>query len=100
MTATLKSTTRTFIVVDYNDLDTFIREATGVKDYEFMAAEEGPKDGYDHLIVTGDLDTFEEERFKQFKAGRIRTYITQIIMNKLCKEGMVPAGKYLVACFW
>lgn len=97
---TLNSTTKTFIVVDYNDLDTFIREATGVKNYDFMSAEEGPKDGYAHLVVTGDVDSFDEERFKQFKSGRIDTYVTHIIMNKLCKEGAIPAGKYLIACFW
>jgi hypothetical protein len=100
MSAKLKSTTKSFIVVDYNNLDSFIQEVTGVKDYEFMAAEEGPKDGYAHVIVTGDVDTFEEERFKQFKAGQIQTYITGVIMNKLCKEGLIPAGTYLVSCFW
>lgn len=98
--STLKHKTETFIVVELNDMNTFIREATGVKDYDFMSAEEGPKDNYHSIMVDDKPADYQLDFYNKFLLGKMHSFVTKAILTKLCKDGLVPAGHYLIACFW
>lgn len=98
---TLKSRTETIIRVQYYDLDSFIQEVTGQKDYECVAGEEWGNDSEHRFNIDGKLSEFDKPEWDKFKAGNGKhNYMMQTILDGLCADGHIPAGTYLVSVSW
>lgn len=102
----LKSTTETVIKVHSNDLDKFIQEITGQKDYECVAAQEWENDSQHtftvNFTVDGKIDDFYGKTdWDKFKEGKISgEFMLGTILNGLCADKHIPPGKYLIIVSW
>lgn len=89
----LQSTTKSFHVVRYIDLEDFIEEATG-KRLDILSSEEW-YNGSEHSlevrrndVSAGMLDAYLE--------GKMKTMCLEDILCALCYEHLLPPGNYLV----
>jgi len=105
----MKTELKTYIVVDYNDLDKAISETYDFKPkvmpsgrsygygFECVAAEE--MNNYSNYIidVDGENDKWGQEIVDKRKSsfGSVRAYL-----NDMAKRDLVPKGVYLVKVFW
>jgi len=100
-TPKLKCTTETIIRVEYSDLDKFIQEITGQKDYECVPSEEWGNDSSHRFTVDGDLSKFDLKDWNKFKAGgEDHSYKLRLILDGMCADKHIPAGIYLVRVCW
>jgi|SRR5579859_1480941 len=98
---TLPIVTRTYQTVDYNDLETFIRQETNNKNCELVCSEEWSNDSYYYIGVKNQaLSDYEQQVFNAFQAGKEKDYVLRIVMQKLCLDGKIPAGDYLIHVSW
>ncbi len=96
----LKVRTETTRVVDYKDLDAFIRHHTG-RDYNCVADEEWGNDSQHSFTVAPLKADYNRRDWDAFKAGtRGEGYMLGTILDGLCSEGKLPAGNYLVEVCW
>lgn len=97
----LKVKTETTHSVAYRDFDKFVQHHTGRKDYESVSLQEW-SNGIDKVFnVSGVLSDFDKRIFEAFKAGKHSgSYLAQTILDALCAEGKLPAGKYTLRVSW
>lgn len=93
----LKSTKKTYQVVEYHDLDNFIHAVTGL-DYMCASEEQWSNDTYHLINVTGVIDDYDKKKFIGFKKGG--SYSLRMILNNLCSEGHIKPGGYLIHVSW
>jgi hypothetical protein len=87
--------------VQYYDLENFIREETGIKDFEVLADLECSNDTALRWGITGqDILDFQREDFQEFKAGKPKQYMTRCIVENLCAEGKIAPGTYVINISW
>jgi len=98
----LKTVSETFLVVNYNDLNRFIRETTGRQNYNCVALEEWDNDSYHSISVSNEpLDQYDSDFWADFKNRKeTGSFGLSIIMNALCLEGKIAPGNYLVHVSW
>jgi hypothetical protein len=96
----LKCKTETVNLVEVDDLERFIKEATG-HTYEIVPNEEWGNDEQHRIEVDGDLLDFHQENWDAFKStGYQHQYRLQSIMNGLCADGHLQPGTYVVNVSW
>lgn len=103
----MKTTTKTVIEVDYNELDgevtRFLRSKNievGEYGYECTAEEEWGNDSSHELNVDGKLDDFFEKYDKpDILKGKL-SYKLSAILNWMAAEKVIEPGKYLVNVCW
>lgn len=97
----LKVKTETTHFVDYRDFDAFVQHHTGRKDYESVPLQEWSNDSDKVFNVGGTPNKFDKRDFEAFKAGtHDGAWLAQTILNALCAEGKLPAGKYTIRVSW
>lgn len=97
----MKTETKTFIEVDYYDLDREVSEAFG-RSFKFVADQEANNDAFYHFAIDGAANTsvYDQNKIAEFKTTGRGTFLTQLLMNELCAMGKITAGDYLVKVFW
>ncbi len=100
--AFLKHEYKTYIEVDYGNLDEFLTERFGLnEEYEFVAAEEVGNDSSTTLNVEPKLDKYAKEDVEEvLKTKKWKCYRTRALLCYLCEKGEIPAGKYLISVSW
>ena len=98
---TLKATTKTYIEVDYGDLDNFINACFPGAEYECAVFEEWGNNTKHSIMVDGNLCCSDADDYAEFKSTlkpeqwRLRRYL-----NGMCADGLIPAGTYLISVYW
>lgn len=101
MKPTLKATTKTYIEVNYGDLDNFINACFPGVMFECACIEEWSNDTKHSINVDGKLHGIDADDYAEFKATlgtkqwRLRSYL-----NGMCADGLIPAGTYLINVSW
>jgi len=105
----MKTELKTYIVVDYNDLDKAISEEYNFKPqvmasgrtygngFECVAAEEMNNYSNYTMNVDGENDKWGQEIVDKRKSsfGSVMAYL-----NDMAKKGLIPKGEYLIKVFW
>lgn len=90
----------TIIKTDYNEIEDLLDQHYGITHYEVVAAEElgnGSNLDYD---IDGKLDKWELEDFEEIQNGKFLLHRTRILINKLCADGYIEAGNYIINVSW
>jgi hypothetical protein len=100
----LKHKTKTFFVVEYYDLDKFIREQFNLKpdDYDFCSSHEGCNDNVYAIKVTGKLESWEKDELANFKKDPTQNsfWKTPVLLNDLASRKVIPTGNYLIRIYY
>lgn len=97
----LKMTTQTTHTVDSDDLARFASELYGHQ-VELIASEEWSNyECHDFDVEIGPMDEDDAAELEDFKANGVQGMgITQLILQDLVNEKVIPAGNYIVKVFW
>lgn len=100
----MKTTKKTILEVDYNELDKSINEflkEKGIKgEFEVVADEELNNDSQKSFLVDGKEDEFFlKYDLPDIKKGKF-SFKTGTILNWMCIEGKIEAGEYIVDICW
>jgi len=96
----MKSKVETFIVVDYNDLNSFITKIYGI-DFEIVEDQEMSNDSCITIkvkkekLLSGDI----EELIKR-KKDKYVIYILHTLLTDLVNKNLIKEGKYLIKVSW
>jgi hypothetical protein len=97
----LKTIIETVIKVDYDDLNNFIQEVTGQKDYNCVESEEWSNDSQHRYQIIDSMDPYHLEKWKNFKAGKgPHAYMLYTILDGLCKDKHIQPGIYIITVSW
>ncbi len=91
-----------YIEVNSNELDNFVHENyKWAKNYEFVPMEECGNDSSHSFTVKGQLDDSDLEEWEEFKRKNgYLAYQNSLVLNKLCADGFIEPGEYLVNVCW
>lgn len=98
-----KGKPKTFIEVDYNDIDDLInRHFPGMNgSYEIVAYEEWANDEDHDFHIDGKLSDYDRWMIhKMIDSGKWNHYSTHIILNYLCANGVIEPANYLISVCW
>ncbi len=95
----LKCETVVLRKVDYNDMDRFIREATG-KNAEIVAMQEWGNNESHEFDLDGKVDEYDMKKVQAFLAGKNPSYCLRAILNYLVREEFLLPGTYLIEVSW
>ncbi len=97
----LKSKKTAINEVDYKELEVFATKIYNLKNYSFVAIEEGQNDSSYPFTVDGEIDELDQIYVDLIKNdGRVPSYNNGILLNLLCKEGHIDKGEYLINVCW
>lgn len=90
---------KTVIEVSYSDLEKLVKkhypeQYKHMGGYSFAAVEECGNDTSHGFDVDGKLDDWDLEKFAKGEASNIA------LLNKLCADGLIEAGEYLIEVCW
>ena len=51
-----------------------------------------------YFYINGKLDEYDAKAIEQILSGKCYDFCTKRLMNKLCAEGYLEAGKYVIDC--
>lgn len=86
--------------VDYNDLDKAIQKHFGRPEYECVADEEWNNYSAYDFNVDGKLDDWDMKKLAGWITTGKNTPSVRTILNKMCSDSAIQAGKYIVKVFW
>ncbi len=87
-------------VVEYSDLDDFINHHFPDIGFEFIPDEEMSNDSMKRINVDGILEDYQEENMEREIKERNTSYMTSHLLNKLCKDGLLKKGIYIIDVCW
>lgn len=91
--------TKTVIEIDYNELNELVKGKLGYKKYRF--GDDGvANDSIHSFEIDGKLDDYQIKECAEYAAGTNEYCSDDTVLNKLCAEGHIPAGEYLVSVCW
>jgi len=91
---------KSIIEISYKELEKLVKEKLGYKNYCFVAVEECGNDSDHQFDVDGEIDDFDLEDIKSWEEGKFVNYSNGIILNKLCADGHIEKGDYVVTVCW
>lgn len=94
-----KLTTVTINKIDYGEFERVVKDFYG-KDFSVVAAEEWNNDSIHNFIVTGLLSAHDEKDLAEFKARGWKMYVTDVLVNDLCRVGLLPKGQLVIEVSW
>lgn len=101
MKPTLKAATKTYVEVNYSDLDNFINACFPGAEYECVTLEEWGNYTKHSLYVDGALDNYATDVYSAFKATRKpKKWCLNDYLNGMCADGLIPTGMYLINVSW
>ncbi len=88
--------------VDYTEVERFTMEKYPfIKDYEFACVQESGNDTSYTFNVNGKLDKWDLEDWDKIKSsGTVHNYRNRLVLNKLCADGHIEPGEYLIKVSW
>lgn len=91
--------TETFFTIDYYDLDDIIREE--YNDPDFECSLDQSNGSYIKMGVNGEFDKYKTNGLRLYLENKRQEYNTLgILMNDLCRKGMIEKGEYLIYVSW
>jgi len=83
--------------VHHQDLEAFLAQVYGTVGYDVLRATGVSRGMIPEFIVTGTLPpaTNIEQQADAIRRGR-RTQNLHLVLNVLCQDGFIPAGKYVI----
>jgi hypothetical protein len=90
----------TVFKTDDAEIEDLLDKHYEIRHHEIVPAEEcnnGSSLDYD---IDGNLTSYEEETFLEIKNGRFVHWSTQTLMNKLCADGHIEPGNYIIDISW
>ncbi len=97
-----KAVPTTSIQLDYGDFEAMVKEAWPLqKDWEYMADVEASNNSAQHYNVDANA-VFDEgtegynDKVTLFAAGHHVAYVSQRLLDALCRAGALPEGKYII----
>lgn len=92
----LKIDTKTTHHINYSDLERFVSETYGLKDYSFVDVQECDNDTSHEFSVPSKYA--DPQRVEGVRAGTVRS--NWDLLELLHKDGHIPAGNYVVRVSW
>jgi hypothetical protein len=94
--------TKTVTEIEYHELEDLVKEKLGYKNYSFVAVEEcGNDSSHEFTVEKGFEDSeYDKEQIEKWEKGEFVQFSNHVILNKLCMEGHIPAGNYIVQVCW
>ncbi|MBU4502168.1 MAG: hypothetical protein KKA79_06230 [Nanoarchaeota archaeon] len=93
--AELKSEKVEVIKVEYYDLEVLVNKIYG-QVFSFEADEELGSEAYKLYKVDGNVSGYEEKGLINFKKDGSGMYMTDILLNDMCRKGIIKEGNYLI----
>jgi hypothetical protein len=87
----------TVIETDSNEIEGLLHKYYGIT-YEIVAAEELSNRSTLNFDVEPKLD--DEDDVNDILSGKWIAWCTNDLMNKLCLDGHIEAGNYIIDCSW
>ena len=90
----------TYYEIDVSELEVYVKDLYGAE-IEFVATEEWNNDTQ-HVFcnIDGVLDEWDSNRASDAIAGKNPMYCCRAVLNRLCGDGWLPTGDYLITVFW
>lgn len=89
--------------VNYSDLNKFINEEFPVFKNDFSVAyvEEWSNDSCYIINIDGKISEYEQKDLNEIlSTGKLKSYMTGLLLNHLCQRGDVEKGSYLIKVSW
>lgn len=88
--------------VGYKDVERLVKEKyPSLSEYSYAAVQVCGNDERHAYSLTGKLDKYEQEKWQAVVAEQgLCEYANDVILNKLCADGHIPAGEYEVVVSW
>jgi len=81
--------------VHFKDLEAYLAKVYRMQDYDIRRATGARADMTPEFIVTGILPAGMKQQMDNIRRGR-KTRSVGLILNVLCIDGFIPAGKYVI----
>ena len=93
----MKSDKQTYIVVRDRDLEEELEAVFG-REFSFAADQEMGNDAEKIFHVRGTVDQFDQARIEALvnEGQHGHGFLTQALLDELCKRGRIEAGEYLI----
>ena len=90
----------TYFTIDYGDLDEIIQEEYNCPNFTSVLGQSN--DSTIDLTITGDFDNWDELSLLEFLKDHYQDEYstTRILMNDLCRKGLIEPGNYLISICW
>lgn len=98
----MKSKKVIYLEANYGDLERAVRTIYEPKtEWEFPEDHEANNYSYYTFIVNGILNGTEESRLSLWTLDNSgMSGMTHILLNDMCRRGLIEAGNYLIEVFW
>jgi putative NADH-flavin reductase len=95
----LKMKTKVIHEVDVFDLEAFVKEVYGIN-VEIVAMQEASNDSSLSFSVESAIEDYFLDTLDEIMSTGYSCFGTGTLLNKLCLDGHIPAGEYLVKISW
>lgn len=91
----------TYIECEYHEIENLVIDHLGLEDYEFPCIQESSNDTSHTFRIDGKISKYDEEYLKKILSTKKATpFSNYILMNELCRRGVIEPGEYLVNVSW
>lgn len=87
---------------DASEIEALAVKAYGMTEYNFASCEESGNDSSHEFTVTNRVDRTEQDDWDdavQSKGASLR-YNTYLLLDRLCSDGHLDEGEYVVRVSW
>lgn len=97
----LEHTKEVKIIVDYYDVEVLIHKIYG-SHFEIVAQEEASNDSNLTFTVEAKEPEYDWDRdeLEKFTSNRTSDCSTSLILNDMCRKGIIEPGNYLINISW
>lgn len=91
-----------YCVIDYREIEQMFRKQhPDIKYDSFIAVEECGNDSVHNFVVSKQLDEWSQDNWQEIvKKKSVGCYQNNVILDKLCEDGLLKPGNYLVKVSW
>lgn len=91
---------RTYLEVDYKDIEKFIRQEYGIE-YEMISGEEWNNDSsHDFDVCKGIIDEYDQAKLNNWLNSNEEQWLLNTILRDLCNKDKIKEGWYLIGVSW
>lgn len=71
-----------------------------LNDYEFVPSQESSNDVTHMFYIKNEWDAWDQEEWDELQTDHNYNYQAGLLLQKLCVDGHIPAGTYLIDVSW